>query len=265
MQISAYIPCYNGAATLAKAIESVRRQELAVDELFVVDNGSSDDPARIAEAAGVRVVRMKSGLGRGAARDRAMQEAKHPLVACCDSSIELPEDFLAKAIPWFENSNVAAVGGRVSQQKTRTIADRWRERHLFRTEKRTLVMETAPFATGGAIVRASAVREIGGYDPGHYDGEDADLGRRLVSHGYKVIFDPELIYWQLGSNSILKVLERYWRWNKGRKRMSLGNYLRQINYAITVLAREDLEMNDPGAAIVSLLSPHYQFLRDLLR
>ncbi len=104
MQVSAYIPCYNGAATLAEAIEGLKRQERAVDELFVVDNGSTDESARVAEAAGVRVIRIEHCMGRGASRARAMEEARHPLVACCDASVVLPPDFVGNAMAWFEDA-----------------------------------------------------------------------------------------------------------------------------------------------------------------
>ena len=114
------------------------------------------------------------------------------------------------------------------------------------------------------MVRASAVKEVGGYRAERYDGEDADLGRRLLERGYKVIFDPDLIYWQMDSNSIAKVLERYWRWNRAAEPISFGSYLKQIKYAVTGMAREDMETADIGAALISLLSPHYQFWRDRL-
>jgi len=263
MQVSAYIPCYNGSATLERAIEGLKGQERAVDELFVVDNGSTDGSARVAEEAGVRVIRLERCMGRGASRARAMEEARHPLVACCDSAVVLPPDFVLKAQRWFEDGSVAAVGGRIAQADARTATDRWRGRHLFRTDKRTEVLEHAVLTTGGAMVRAAAVKEAGGYDVKCFHGEDADLGRRLRDRGYKVVFDPELTYWQLGSNSLAQVLERYWRWNReAGGRMSFFAYLKQIKYSVTVMAREDMETADIGAALISLISPHYQFWRD---
>jgi GT2 family glycosyltransferase len=263
MKISAYIPCYNGAATLRFAIDGLKAQEPPVDELFVVDNASEDDSVRVAENAGVRVIRLARCLGRGASRARAMAEAKHPLVLSCDSSVELPPDFAAKASRWFDDDSVAAVGGRIAQKQPRTAADRWRGRHLFRTDKRTETLDHAPFSTGGAIVRAAAVTEVGGYDANCYQGEDADLGRRLLDSRYKVIFDPSLVYWQIGSNNIPQVLERYWRWNRNPgERMSFFAYLKQIKYSMTVMAREDMQAADISAAAISLISPHYQFWKD---
>jgi len=263
MPVSAYIPCYNGAATLARAIEGLKKQEPPVDELFVVDNGSTDDSAGVAREAGVPVIRLAHCLGRGTSRARAMEEARHPLVASCDSSIVLPPDFVARAARWFADEAVAAVGGRIAQADARSAADRWRGRHLFRTDKRIERLERAPFSTGGAMVRASAVKDAGGYDTNRYDGEDADLGRRLLKRGCKVVFDPALVYWQTGSNSVAEVLNRYWRWNRPEDgSMSFPAYLKQIKYSVTVMAREDMETADVGAMLISLISPHYQFWRD---
>ena len=266
MQVSAYIPCYNGAATLAAAIAGVRRQEHAVEELFVVDNGSLDNSAAIAEEAGVRVIRRTGGEGRGAARARAMAEARHPLVLCCDASILLPPDFVSKALPWFADPNVAAVTGRIAQEAARTAADRWRHRHLFRTEERMQAVHGAAFTTGGAVVRAAAVREAGGYSAEMEEGEDADLGKRLLDRGRDVVFDPDLIYYQLGSNNMAQALERYARWNNaGQAAMTWPAYFRQLAYALRVMARQDLAARDIPCALISLASPHYQFWRSRRR
>lgn len=263
MQVSAYIPCYNAAGTLARAIKGLKEQGRVVDELFVVDNGSTDESVRVAEDEGVRVVRLGRCMGRGASRARAMEEAKHPLVVCCDASVELPAEFVGMAERWFEDEKMGAVCGPISQKEARGAADRWRGRHLFRKEPE--VRESATLFTGGAMVRAAAVREAGGYDPAREHGEDADLGRRLVERGYKVVFDPKLVYWQIGSNSVAQVLERYWRWNRAQGRMGFRDYLRQIKYSVTVMAREDMESADIGAALISLMSPHYQYWRDKRR
>ncbi len=68
------------------------------------------------------------------------------------------------------------------------------------------------------MVSAEAAREAGGYDASLEHGEDAEFGRRLAGKGSKVIFDPGLTYWQTGTNSVGKVLERYWRWNRAHGR-----------------------------------------------
>ena len=109
--ISAYIPCYNNIDTIAEAVNSIRRQKVAVDELFVIDDGSTDGSAEAVESMGIRVIRNEKNLGRGAVRNRAMVEAKNELVLCCDATNTLPPDFVSRLLPWFKDPKVAAVCG----------------------------------------------------------------------------------------------------------------------------------------------------------
>ena len=57
MKISAYAPCFNNAITLLDALESIRLQTVPVDELFIVDDGSSDGSESLALELGCRVIR----------------------------------------------------------------------------------------------------------------------------------------------------------------------------------------------------------------
>ena len=74
--VSVVMPCYNGARYLAAALESVVQQTHPVTELIVVDDGSTDESATIADSFGgvVRVVRQEN-MGESAARNRGIKEA----------------------------------------------------------------------------------------------------------------------------------------------------------------------------------------------
>ena len=58
MRITVAIPCYNEAPTIAKVVADFRA-ELPEAEILVVDNASTDESAREAQAAGARVLREK--------------------------------------------------------------------------------------------------------------------------------------------------------------------------------------------------------------
>ena len=61
--ISVVVPARNEAATIARVIETMRAMTL-VEEVVVVDNGSTDETARVAAAAGGRVVaEARPGMG----------------------------------------------------------------------------------------------------------------------------------------------------------------------------------------------------------
>ncbi len=68
--VSIIIPCYNGAPFLRDALDSALRQTVPPSEVILVDDGSTDDSAAIAEAYGppVRVIR-QDNQGESVARN----------------------------------------------------------------------------------------------------------------------------------------------------------------------------------------------------
>ena len=84
--ISVVIPCYNAAAFLRATIESILGQTQPVLEVIVVDDGSADDSANIAESFGppVRVIRQPN-QGESAARNRGIEAAVGDWVAFLDA------------------------------------------------------------------------------------------------------------------------------------------------------------------------------------
>src|SRR4051812_37812591 len=60
----AVVPAYNESATVTAVVESIRHHAPDFDVL-VVDDGSTDDTAQHAEAAGATVVRLPFNLGIG--------------------------------------------------------------------------------------------------------------------------------------------------------------------------------------------------------
>ena len=81
MQISVIIPCLNEAEPIGDVVHEVLRQDVA--EVIVVDNGSTDDTAAVARAAGARVVSEPlRGYGRACAAGVAA--ARFPILCFLD-------------------------------------------------------------------------------------------------------------------------------------------------------------------------------------
>lgn len=269
MLVSAYIPYYNNASTLEEVIGSLKAQTHPIQEILVIDDGSIS-PLVLDPERGVRVIRHEVNLGRGAVRSRAMAECQQEYVLCCDATNVLPCDFLENSLSWFTDLQVAAVMGSMSQHPTTSLVHRWRGRHLFKIRKipssKHSVVHQAVLATYGALVRRSSVLKVGNYNPDLRHSEDAELGSRLLAAGYDVILDRRLKVISIAENTLLQVLERYWRWYAGKEEeISLAKYWKLIGHSLKVLAVLDWKEQDPLSIPISLLVPHYQFWRSWWR
>jgi glycosyltransferase involved in cell wall biosynthesis len=116
-RVSVLLPVRDEEPFLAATLESLSAQTLADHEVIVVDDGSRDGSAAIAEAharADSRVcVFRQPPLGMVAASERARAEARAPLIARMDADdLAMPErlELQAEAI---EKEGLAAVGGQV--------------------------------------------------------------------------------------------------------------------------------------------------------
>ena len=84
--ISVIVPAFRSEATLGRAIESVLRQTHPAFEVVVVDDGSDDGTAAVAQAFGapVRVLRQPNG-GTASARNHGVREARGDVVCFLDA------------------------------------------------------------------------------------------------------------------------------------------------------------------------------------
>jgi len=255
--VSAYIPCYNNAKTIELAIQGIQNQTRPANELFVVDDGSTDNSVEIVEGLGVRVVRMGKNQGRGAVRAQAMEAARNEFVLCCDATNQLAANFMENALKWFASDDVLAVYGRWFDRHARTVVDRWRARHLFLQEIPQTICHGYDLSTHGAIMRKSAALRVGNYNRLLRHGEDFDLGVRLHTIG-DVIYDPNLEVAPVAHNTLFQVMERFTRWNRAAiKNYTLTNFVESHVVAWRILIPRDIEKQDWLAALISATVPYF--------
>ena len=94
-RVTVLMAMYNAAAHLQAAIESVRAQTFADFEFLIVDDGSTDDSAAIAEGCGdkrIRVIRNAQNRGQTACLNQGLAEARGEWVARQDADdLSAPE------------------------------------------------------------------------------------------------------------------------------------------------------------------------------
>ena len=87
--VAVCIPARNEAATIGAIVSSVARLRDygAVEDLVVVDDGSTDATATTARAAGARVVSTDGGPGKGQALQRAVTETTADILVFLDADV----------------------------------------------------------------------------------------------------------------------------------------------------------------------------------
>jgi len=115
--ISVIIPTRNRADLLAAALDSLTRQTLVTSEfeIWVIDNGSTDNTAQVIRQYQDRLSNLNSiyaeepGLHTG--RHAGMKAARGELLVFADDDIEAFPTWLAAIKESFADANVAMVGG----------------------------------------------------------------------------------------------------------------------------------------------------------
>ncbi|MDQ3281785.1 MAG: glycosyltransferase [Acidobacteriota bacterium] len=167
--IAVVIPVRNRERWIARAIESALAQTLAPREILVIDDGSSDRSAEIAESFGDRVrVLRQDHAGAYVARNRAIRATDAEFIAFLDSDDAWLPHKLALQMPLFDDERVGVVFGNAIIRHFN--GDRV-------TTGRTLFQNTAPraaaladFVRGNfipfstAIVRREAFARCGFFD-----------------------------------------------------------------------------------------------------
>jgi len=86
MKTAAIIPAYNEEKTIAKVLRAAKKSEL-LDEIIVVDDGSSDGTADMARGLGIRVIKMSENKGKGAAMIKGVASTDADLLFFLDADL----------------------------------------------------------------------------------------------------------------------------------------------------------------------------------
>jgi glycosyltransferase involved in cell wall biosynthesis len=108
---STVIPAFNAAVTIPEAIGSILRQTVPPQEIIVVDDGSTDDTARVAGAMGgpITILRQEN-RGPGAATTTGFRRVTTPFVATLDADdLWLPQKVARQAACFDDDPAVAGV------------------------------------------------------------------------------------------------------------------------------------------------------------
>jgi glycosyltransferase involved in cell wall biosynthesis len=186
--ISAVIPAFDAEQTISDAIRSVLGQTHPLDEIIVVDDGSSDRTAEFAtHFPGVLVIRRPNG-GPGAARNTGIKAAKSEWIAFLDS-----DDV------WIPRKTEIQIG---------CISPEAGVVHCNRFDPITfgaLWHRQAHITPSSALVRKEVLLEVGGFEESRavISVEDLNLWLKIATTKWKFVrSEPNLFVYRPTSDSL---------------------------------------------------------------
>jgi glycosyltransferase involved in cell wall biosynthesis len=179
--VSVIVPAYNAEPYLADALESVFAQDYPDLDVIVVDDGSDDDTAGVAERRGTRVRLFRQpNRGAGAARNAGIDAARGSFVAFLDADDLWVDGRLAAQLA-VANADAAVdfVFGHVEQFVSPEVA----AADAARVE---CPEGSVPGYTVGALLaRAQSLRQVGRFREDVRVGEFIDWYARAADLGMR--------------------------------------------------------------------------------
>jgi lipopolysaccharide/colanic/teichoic acid biosynthesis glycosyltransferase/glycosyltransferase involved in cell wall biosynthesis len=215
--ISVIVPARDAAHTTRDCLSAVLSQEnIDVDfEVILVDDGSTDDTAAIAEQMGVRVIR-QDPAGPGAARNAGVAASKGDILAFTDADCVPSEDWLFQLMQPFTDSETVGVKG-AYLTKQRGLLPRFVQAEYSYKYRRVAAQKRIDFIdTYSAAYRRGPFVDNGGFEESMPAAQDAEFSFRLARKGYRLAFAPQATVYHLHSQHLGQYLRRkyrngYWR------------------------------------------------------
>lgn len=198
MKFSVIIPAYNAEEYIAKAIESCLCQTCLPHEIIVVDDGSTDGTAKLAESfpPPVRLVRLPQNMGLPSARNRGVEVASGDWLVFLDADDWfLPEKLECQRRCALEHEHAVLIytGFLVSLDGVETLG-----RFNPPTVLESMLRYRCAFHVGTVALRRDAFDSVGGFDPALRVTEDWDLWLRLAALYSTAVFaavpEPLAVY-----------------------------------------------------------------------
>jgi GT2 family glycosyltransferase len=195
MQTSVIIPVYNSAADLNRCLTALETCERSPFECIVVDDGSDDDSALVAERHGARVIRLPARSGPAVARNRGAAAAGGDLLFFIDADVCVGVSALETIERVFSDPGVAAVMGSYDDQPADPgFVSQYKNLSHHYVHQRSQE-EASTFWSGCGAVRREVFVELGGFDEGYGQPciEDIELGYRMRARGHAIRLEKQLL------------------------------------------------------------------------
>jgi cellulose synthase/poly-beta-1,6-N-acetylglucosamine synthase-like glycosyltransferase/peptidoglycan/xylan/chitin deacetylase (PgdA/CDA1 family) len=219
--VAVVVPAYNEAVGIERAVRSLASSDYPDFEVIVVDDGSTDNTAEIAEGLlleRVRVLRKPNG-GKASALNTGIGASLAPVVVMVDGDTIFEPEALRRLVQPLADPTVGAVSGNTKVGNRRGLLGRWQHIEYvtgFNLDRRMYeVLQCTPTVPGAiGAFRRDALQEVGGVS-GDTLAEDTDLTLAIGRTGRRVVYAQDARAWTEAPSSLGDLWRQRYRWSYG--------------------------------------------------
>jgi glycosyltransferase involved in cell wall biosynthesis len=199
--VSVVIPAYNAAAQIENAIDSVLAQSMPPMEIIVVDDGSTDDTAKLVARRYPQIILIRQeNQGCGPARNTGCRIARGEWLAFLDADDEWLPEKLEKQLTRTRDPEVAVISARATTKDGIGLGTEIAFTTLW--HRNVLIVSST-------LVRRAAFEAAGGFWTERYC-EDYHLWLRLAGAGWKIAnCSQDLVLYRPTEDSLSRQTERF--------------------------------------------------------
>lgn len=246
--LSIIVPVYNGGYAFVYCLRAIEQSKFKSWELIVVNDGSTDQSAVIAEKFGATVLKTNGRMGPGAARNLGAQVAAGEYLCFVDADCEVHADTLTNLVQTLNyHPEIDAVFGSYDDapKASNFIAQYKNLFHHYVHQNGN--EEASTFWAGCGAVKRSTFLTNGGFDVQRYPRpsiEDIDLGCRIRQAGGKITLAKQVQVkhhkaWSMTSLIKTDVIDRGIPWTRlllSNKSSFVNDLNLQVSSRISVAA-----------------------------
>ena len=215
IKISIVVPLYNKQNAIAATLQSVLAQTYSNYEIIVVDDGSTDESAEVAEAIllasrlsplAFRLIRKSNG-GVSSARNRGIQEAKYDYIALLDGDDLWDEHYLEEQVKLIQDFpeakmwgiNFAERGGEIITKLPTGLPVGYRGyiQNYFEMPGRVSYL----FCSSSVVISKEVFDQVEYFDERIKYAEDLDMWFRIAATYPLAFYDKTMVWYLLDAEN----------------------------------------------------------------
>jgi len=224
--VSIIIPTWRDSKILNQCLDSLLAQDYPKDKFEIIL--LSKEELAIKEHEQIRTIYIDKDINYGQARNIGVENARGDLLAFIDDDCVTPNNWLRKAVKYFQDESLALLGGPAIPFQNEVINYKVGgyllsspfvvgvARFRYKSFPRSFETRGDHLILANNFLRKQAFKTVLGFHIDQVPCEDGYLYFRLKKRGYKLLYTPEIFVWHRAKPLFLPMASRFFYYAVGR-------------------------------------------------